>query len=240
MTSTQAVSNVSIAPFKSRYKTKASHAAQSAIGLVKRAVFVTAAGMAFVAQAELKPIGDTDMAEVTGQSGLVIEAGFGSIAGVDASAGDFYGVDWSGAGVTIDAFKWILDIEGGWDQDSNRGVNERFFLQAILPDAYAGVIAKDIAFAGAVDVTIDATADLSNVVANGGAVAEGDGGIGVTFANSDINMKVGDMGIFVEEYTILGGILLNVQEQQSSSFGGVEVLGMNIDGLELVVRGTGQ
>lgn len=189
-----------------------------------------------VAMAELQPIEDSQMADVSGQSGLVIEAGFGSISGVDAATGDFYGVDWSAAGITIDAFKWIVDIEGGWDQDTNTGVNEKILpLQASLTETpYAGFIAKNIAIAGQVDMTIDATADLANVLANGGTVAEGDGGIGITFANSDINFRIGDMGVFVEPY--LG---LNIAGQQVSSFGGIEIIGMNVDGLELVVRGNG-
>lgn len=204
---------------------------------LKKVLLVAAVAAPFAAQAELQSIDDSVLADVTGQSGLVIEAGFGSIAGVDAATGDFYGVDWSGAGITIDAFKWIVDIEGGWDQDTNSGANT----PAGNPvPALAGFIAKDIAIAGAVDMTIDATADLANVLANGGAVAEGDGGIGITFANSNINFKVGDMGVFVEEYDLAnaGGAGI-VAAQQVSSYGGIEIIGMNIDGLELVIRGNG-
>ena len=204
---------------------------------LNKILLVAAIAVPFAAQAELKSIDDSMMADVSGQSGLVIEAGFGTIAGVDVATGDYYGVDWTNAGITIDAFKWIIDIEGGWDQDSNTGVN----VNAGNPvPALAGFIAKDIAIAGSVDVTIDATADLANVVANGGAVAEGDGGIGITFANSNINFKVGDMGVFVEEYNLANiGQAGVVAAQQTSSFGGIEILGMNIDGLELVVRGNG-
>ncbi|OZG73488.1 hypothetical protein BTA51_10755 [Hahella sp. CCB-MM4] len=206
-------------------------------GLKKLLLVSAIAAAPLAAQAELKAVDDSVLADVSGQSGLVIEAGFGSVSGVDASTGDFYGVDWSGAGITIDAFKWIVDIEGGWDQDSNLGVN----VNAGNPvPALGGFIAKDIAIAGAVDMTIDATADLANVIANGGAVAEGDGGIGISFANSNINFKVGDMGVFVEEYDLANvGQSGTVAAQQVSSYGGIEIIGMNIDNLQLVIRGNG-
>ncbi|WP_020409137.1 DUF6160 family protein [Hahella ganghwensis] len=205
-------------------------------GLNKSIALLAAAAVSLTAQAELKSIDDTTLADVTGQSGLVIEAGFGSISGVDAATGDFYGIDWSGAGITIDAFKWIVDIEGGWDQDTNEGVNTRLLpLQdSLVETPYAGFLAEDISIAGSVDMTIDATADLANVIGNGGAVSEGDGGIGITFANSDIHFRVGNLGVFVEDYNGL-----QIDGQQVSSFGGVELIGMNIDGLSLVVRGNG-
>ncbi|MAM87424.1 MAG: hypothetical protein CME36_08980 [unclassified Hahellaceae] len=230
---------------------------------LNKLVLVSAIVAASAANAELKSIDDAAMAEVSGQSGIVIEAGFGTISGVDAtaenaytakaevrqpdgsiveveqagSAGDFYGVDWSNAGITIEAFKWIVDIEGGWDQETNTGTN----MNSGNPiPALGGFIAKDIAVAGSVDMTIDATADLANVVANGGAVAEGDGGIGITFANSNINFKVGDMGVFVEEYDLANvGASGVVAAGQVSSFGGIELIGMNIDNLQLVIRGNG-
>ena len=53
-------------------------------------------------------------------------------------------------------------------------------------------------------------------------------GIGITFANSDINFRVGDMGVY------LAGV------GQTSSFSAIEIIGMNINGLELVVRGNGR
>ncbi|GAA3946655.1 DUF6160 family protein [Allohahella marinimesophila] len=225
---------------------------------LKYASLAAAIMTATSAQAELQAIDDADMAEVSGQSGIVIEAGFGSIGGIDRSAenaytasttladgsvveqsgtlGDFYGADWSNAGITIEAFKYIVDIEGGWDQETNTGVNTRLQpLQSVLTEKpLAGIIVKDIAVAGRMDVTIDATADLANVVANGGDVAEGDGGIGITFSDSDINFKMGDMGVFVEPYEGIGVI-----GGQVSSFGGVEMLGINIDNLGLVIRGNG-
>ena len=225
---------------------------------LNKLVLVSAIVAASAANAELKSIDDAAMAEVSGQSGIVIEAGFGTISGVDATAenaynqtvtgpagevvhngsgGDFYGVDWSNAGITIEAFKWIVDIEGGWDQDTNTGVNVN---SGNPVPALGGFIAKDIAVAGAVDMTIDATADLANVMTNGGAVAEGDGGIGITFANSNINFKVGDMGVFVEEYDLSqAGGQGTVAAGQTSSFGGIELIGMNIDNLQLVIRGNG-
>ncbi|MBK8972947.1 MAG: hypothetical protein IPM37_17005 [Hahellaceae bacterium] len=56
-------------------------------------------------------------------------------------------------------------------------------------------------------------------------------GIGITFANSDLNLRFGDMGIFMLNS---GGV-----SGQTSSFGAVEVIGMNIDGLNVVMRGNG-
>ena len=57
---------------------------------------------------------------------------------------------------------------------------------------------------------------------------QGAGNIGITFANSDINFRVGDMG------THLAGV------GETSSFGAIEIIGMNINGLELVVHGNGR
>ncbi|WP_416396411.1 DUF6160 family protein [Allohahella sp. A8] len=198
-----------------------------------RLLLASALVAASAAQAEITALDDTGLSQVSGQSGIVIEAGFGFTNGVDAEAifangtvGDFYDVDWSQAGITIDAFKWIVDVEGGWDQATNTGTNT-----GGSTDLFGGFIAKGIAIAGGVDITIDATADLGNVVANGGAVADSDGGIGITFARSYVDFRVADMGFFMEDDAGFGA--------QFSSFGGVELLGARFDGLELVVRGNG-
>ncbi len=204
---------------------------------MKNRILLAAALIPMVAQAEMQSMSDEALSGVSGQSGLVIEVGIGSLSGVDAATEDYYGVDWSNAGVTIEATKWLVDIEGGWNQDSNTGANVNY---GNATPVIGGSINRDIAVAGHLDVTIDATADLANVLANGGAVSEGDGGIGITFSNSNLNLRVGDMGFFVEDINLadIGGVG-TVTGQQLSSMGGQEILGVNLDGLELVVRGNG-
>ncbi|WP_344805764.1 DUF6160 family protein [Allohahella marinimesophila] len=206
------------------------------MGKFNRLLLAASLLAATAVQAEITALGDAGLGQVSGQSGIVIEAGFGTTFGVDPTTtydngtiGDFYGVDWSQAGITIDAFKWMVDIEGGWDQATNTGANTR---NELYPGAIGGFIAKGIAIAGNVDITLDATADLANVVANGGAVSDTDGGIGITFADSFVDFRVADMGFFIEDYDGSGG-------GQLSSFGGMELLGVQFDGLELVVRGNG-
>ncbi|GAA3964261.1 DUF6160 family protein [Allohahella marinimesophila] len=188
--------------------------------------------------AEIQELEEAQLADITGQSGIVLEIGIGSISGVDASVGDFYGVDWSEAGVTIEAQKWLVDIEGGWDSDTNLGANTSY---GNGEKWIGGAISKDIAVAGSLDITLDATADLDNVVANGGNVAEGDGGIGLTFARSELNFKTGDMGFFVEGFDLssVPGGSGTVEGGMLSSLGGTELLKLNIDGLDVVVRGNG-
>ena len=202
------------------------------------AAFAATAVISPAAFAEIQALEEAELAEISGQSGIVLEIGIGSISGVDAATGDFYGVDWSEAGVTIEASKWLVDIEGGWDSDTNLGANTSYGNETKW---IGGSIAKEIAVAGTIDITLDATADLENVIANGGNVAVSDGGIGLTFARSELNFKTGDMGFFVEGYDLssVAGGAGAVEGGMLSSLGGTELLKVNIDGLDVVLRGNG-
>ncbi len=193
---------------------------------LKKLVLVSAIAAApLAAQAELKAVDDAVLADVSGQSGLVIEAGFGSM----THAGDYInGVDWSNAGVTIGAFKWTVDAEE-WDSTTN-DVTGNILNDAAGDRVTGGFIATGISIAGSVDVTIDAVGDLSQIPAGN---IPGAGGIGITFGGSDINFRVADMGTFVNPLADAGGA-----GTQLNSFGGIEIIGMNVDGLELVVRGN--
>ena len=195
---------------------------------LKKVLLVAAVAVPFAAHAELKSIDDAMMSDVSGQSGLVIEAGFGTgPASVFAAHGA-----WANAGISIAAFKWEVDVEA-WNSTTNDVIGN---VPAAGPgtQTFGGFVAQNIQIAGAVDVTIDAVGDASVLGANLGAYAsdptalQGAGGIGITFANSDINFRVGDMG------TYLAGV------GETSSFGAIEIIGMNINGLELVVRGNGR
>ncbi|AZZ93050.1 MULTISPECIES: DUF6160 family protein [unclassified Hahella] len=181
---------------------------------LKKLVLVSAIAAApLAAQAELKAVDDAVLADVSGQSGLVIEAGFGSLTYSDIAV--IADSDWdTDAGIHIDAFKWEVDVEA-WDSASNATLGAS-------TGALGGFIAKDISINGSVDVTIDALADAATLGTTNL------GGIGITFANSDINMRVGDMGVYLNQ-TGLG---------QVNSMGAVEIIGMNLDGLELVVHGN--
>ena len=58
---------------------------------------------------------------------------------------------------------------------------------AILALGYGGFVVRDIAIAGRVDITIDAVQDSATIPTTGT-------GIGITFTNSDLNFRLGDMG----------------------------------------------
>jgi microcompartment protein CcmK/EutM len=200
-------------------------------GLNKLVLITAISAASFGANAELKAIDDAVMADVSGQSGLVIEAGFGS-----ADKTDLFAVDFAGAGITIDTFKWEVDAQQ-WDNSTN--IVDGADLAGPGGAVKGGFIASDIAIAGAVDVTIDAVGDgvgLATALGAGSLPADAAalaalGGIGITFANSNIDFKVGDMGVYVASGNgIAGG--------QLSSMGSIEILGMNIDGLDLVIHGN--
>lgn len=175
---------------------------------LNKVLLVAAIAVPFAAQAELKSIDDAMMSEVSGQSGLIIEAGFGTgPAGLYEAHGE-----WTGAGITIDAFKWEVDAHA-WDS-----ANNTVDLLDGAPIAFAGFVAQDIAIAGSVDVIIDAALDG----------AAGVGGIGISFVNSDINFRIGSMGVYVAGTGAM-----------ASSMGTLEIIGMNIDGLDLVIHGNG-
>ena len=200
---------------------------------LNKILLVAAIAAPFAAQAELKSIDDAAMSSVSGQSGLVIEAGFGTLA---RGAAGVYATDWTNAGITIEAFKWEVDTQS-WNNTSNV-IDMSAPVAGAGTKTLAGFIAKDIKIAGKVDVTIDAVIDqasytrlsadpaaLAAAVSSGAAA--GAGGIGITFDNSEINFRVGDMGVY------LAGV------GQTSSFGAIEIINMNVNGLDLVVRGNG-
>jgi Family of unknown function (DUF6160) len=186
---------------------------------LNKILLIAAVAVPFAAQAELKSMDDAVMADVSGQSGLIIEAGFGT------GPADLYGAHstydtaaavqtgaWAGAGISIDAFKWEVDGTA-WNSVTNTITNPT---GAALP-AYAGFVAQGIQVAGSVDVIIDAALDT----------ATGVGGIGVAFDNSDINFRVDTMGVYVAGAGI------------RSNMGTLEIIGMNINGLDLVIHGNG-
>ncbi|MBK8971602.1 MAG: hypothetical protein IPM37_09630 [Hahellaceae bacterium] len=86
-------------------------------------------------------------------------------------------------------------------------------------------MARDIQLAGGGDTFIDAVSDSAARLA--GAPLDQTGGIGISFANSNMSMRVGDVGFY------LSGV------GQTSSIGAAEVIGFNIDGLDIVMRGNG-
>jgi hypothetical protein len=188
---------------------------------LKKVLLVAAIAVPFAAQAELKSIDDSAMADVSGQSGLVIEAGFGTGA---TTLYDNHGT-WANAGIKIEAFKWEVDVE-----EFNATTNT--INSTIDHGNYAGFIAKEIAIAGRVDVVIDAVAATTGTVTAGFAgdfaATSAGGGIGISFANSDIDFRVGDMGIYVADG----------YNGQISSMGTIEIIGMNINGLSLVIHGN--
>lgn len=202
---------------------------------LNKILLVAAIAAPFAAQAELQSIDDAAMSGVSGQSGLVIEAGFGT--GATGLYDAHTATGWTGAGIKIDAFKWEADVQAWSASGNNIDLASPANPTAGAPVTYGGFIAKDIQVAGAVDVTIDAVGDFGVLAANqaayvtgsgAGSQLQGAGGIGITFSGSDIDFRVGDMGVY------LAGV------GQTSSFGSIEILGMKIDGLELVVRGNGR
>ncbi|MBK8972946.1 MAG: hypothetical protein IPM37_17000 [Hahellaceae bacterium] len=70
-------------------------------------------------QADIVSLTEDSMDTISGQSGLVIEVGMGSLGGVNQATQDYYHLDWSNAGIKIDAFKWIVDM-GRWNSATNR------------------------------------------------------------------------------------------------------------------------
>ena len=205
---------------------------------LNKILLVVAVAAPFAAQAELKSIDDAAMADVSGQSGLVIEAGFGT-----TGRTGYFDADWTTAGIKIDAFKWEVDVET-YENSNNSAVGlQNPTVEAALGGAIkGGFIARDIAIAGYLDVTIDAVGDVSALGAASvaGAYDGTEGGIGITFAGSKIDFRVGDMGVYVGDVAATGlGGPADLAAAQISSFGGIEILGLDINGLDLVVRGNG-
>ena len=171
---------------------------RKAIGLL---LFATST----LASADILEISDDELAKTVGQSGLMIEAGFGGA----ANKADITNVDWSSAGITVDAFKWEFDMEN-YDSLTN--------IHAVSGSGFGGgFIAERISIAGAVDITIDGSSDIGS----------SRGAIGFDFTNSNIDMRVGNMAAC----SGASGV--------GESMGAIEILTLNIDGMDLFISGNG-
>ena len=93
------------------------------------------------------------MSDVSGQSGLVIEAGFGT-----GPASVFAARCLGECGISIAAFKWEVDVEA-WNSTTNDVIGN--VPAAGLAQTFGGFVAQNIQVAGSVDVTIDAVGDAS-------------------------------------------------------------------------------
>jgi len=204
---------------------------------LKKLVLVSAIAAAPFAQAELKAIDDAVLADVTGQSGLIIEVAMGS---TEAFAVRDFGTAgaqitstglaaWDNAGIKIEAFKWEVDL-GAYDPESNRhGV-----LQAdgtMVDDNgggtgyVGGLIASDIRIAGSLDMTIDGVLDTANI--------ETGGGIAIGFENSNISMRINSLNVF-------GGAEGSGAGMIRPSMGAIEIIGMDLSNLDLTISGRGE
>lgn len=195
---------------------------------ISRVILLTGVLSPLSSYAEIQAIDDGALETVVGQSGLVIELSVGT---GPASVFEAHG-RWDNAGYTMDTFKWEVDIQA-WDSTTN-DISMGDPADASGTPVYGGVYARDSQVAGQVDVTVDAVGDSAAITAGiagydgANAALAGAGGIGITFTNSDLSFRVGDFGVY------LAGV------GQISSMGAMEVIGMNIDGLEVVLRGNGR
>ena len=96
-----------------------------------------------LSQAELKHVADEELSAISGQSGLLIEVGAGTIS--YANATDI--IDWSQSGVQIDATKWIWDLEE-YNSDTNIHTET-------ATGQLGGVINMGVKVAGRLDLGVD-------------------------------------------------------------------------------------
>lgn len=183
-------------------------------GLNKRVLIPVLTCVPLLSNAELSEIDDKTMADVSGQSGLILEVNAGSAALSAGAAGDTslgadVSTDYSNAGLTIESQKWIVDVE---TYDSTTNIHD----PSTSAGTTGGMITQNISVAGTADITIDAVEDLSVPT----------GGLAVRFANTDLNIKVGNSAFFSNNTL-------------SESMGGTELNGINVDGVQLVLRGSG-
>jgi hypothetical protein len=157
------------------------------------------------AQAEIAAIDDEELAGFSGQSGLLVEAGFGGA----ANKTNILQVDWSTAGITVEAFKWEVDLE---DYNSSTNLHS-----TELSGEIGGFIAQRILVAGQVDVVIDMVRDTLSP----------SNAIGFDFQRSNVDVRFSNMAFYSKQ----GGI--------GESMGAVEVLTLNIDGMDLFISGRG-
>ncbi|WP_369602302.1 DUF6160 family protein [Hahella sp. SMD15-11] len=181
---------------------------------LKKLVLVTAIAAApLAANAELKAVDDATLEAATGQSGLLVEVALGT------TTGDALNRDYTNAGVTIEAFKWTVDLET-YDSATNvvtLGTGAPAGLTSGQP--VGGFVATDIAIAGNVDVAIDGAVDGS-----------GHGGIAMVLNTgaAGLDFKVGDMGVFGNAGS--GNV-------QASSMGGIEMAGIHLKDVSMVISG---
>ena len=185
---------------------------------LKKLVLVTAIAAApLAANAELKAVDDATLEAATGQSGLLVEVNLGS------TTGDALNRDYTNAGVTIDAFKWNVDLQA---YDSTTNV---VTLGTAGAAPTGGFVAQNIAVAGAVDVNIDGVVD-------GGT---GHGGIAMVLDNSadarGLDFKVGSMDVFAISGS--GNVTSSQAAGADTSMGGIEMTGIHLNNVSMVISG---
>jgi len=198
---------------------------------LNKLVLVSAIAAAPFAQAELKAIDDATMADISGQSGLLVEVAMGSVDYGKAADGTIDSakllqVDWSQAGITIDAFKWEVDLES-YNRATN--IHTGDLLEAAGSRVLGGVIAEGIKIAGYADIVVDGVFDDGQ--AHGGQPASGQmgGGIAIGFENANISMRVDSIAVYRT-----GADNLSVK---TASMGAIEILGMDVSGVDLTLSG---
>ncbi len=199
---------------------------------LKKLVLVSAIAAAPFAQAELKAIDDAAMADISGQSGLLMEVAMGSVDyGKDATTGvidqsKLLAANWDEAGITIDAFKWEVDLES-YNRATNIHTGDP--LEAAGSRVLGGVIAEGIKIAGYADIIVDGVFD--DAQAHGGQPASGQigGGIAIGFENANISLRVDAISVYRT-----GADNLNIK---TASMGAVEILGMDVSGVDLTLSG---
>lgn len=198
---------------------------------LKKLVLVSAIAAAPFAQAELKAIDDAVLADVTGQSGLIIEVAMGStdafgVVQQGALTITSTGLDaWDNAGIKIDAFKWEVDL-GGYDSATNIHANDNGRLEDGGGNNYVGgLIASDIRIAGSLDMTIDGVLDASDISTGGG--------IAIGFEESNISMRINSLNVY-------GGVEGQGMAMLRPSMGAIEIIGMDLSNLDLTISGRGE
>ena|SRR5690606_65727 len=199
---------------------------------LNKLVLVSAIAAAPFAQAELKAIDDATMADISGQSGLLVEVAMGSADyGQDATGAivdqsKLLAVDWDNAGIEIAAFKWEVDLES-YNRATNIHTGDA--LEAGGSRVLGGVIAEGIKIAGYADITVDGVFDDGQ--AHGGQDPSGQvgGGIAIGFEGANISMRVDSISVYRT-----GADNLNIK---TASMGAVEILGMNLKNVDLTLSG---
>ena len=203
----------------------------------------------FGAMAELAPMTDGDLSNATGQSGLIVGIDMGT---VDKTAG-LLNVDYANAGFTMEAFKWEVDaqsktadgeIAGGVvlvDDGSGNMIQtpvaltdtgiytaadgSTYGVGDLVATANGGIAVTDISIGGGVDLIVDAVKD--------GGVNGTIDGLGISFANSDINIRLGSVSTYSAVEAATQGAAYT-----GHSMGSFELIGMNLDGVSITISGA--